>query len=177
MSEFHTVETQRLYEGRVVNLRVDSIEVDGHLIQREVIETPQAVVIAPLDALGQILLVRQYRHPPGQRLLELPAGMVERGEELLATAQRELQEETGFAAGLLERIGGFYSAPGFCTEFLHLFIARELRSEPLDGDEDEDIEVVPTPLDRVRDLILSGEIQDAKSIAGLLILFLIQQES
>ena len=102
--------------------------------------------------------------------MELPAGTLEPNEDPQTTAVRELQEEAGVYPGTVERVGGFYSAPGFCSEFLHLFIARDLRPSPMERDPDEDIDLVPTELSRVPDLILSGEIKDAKSIAGLLTL-------
>lgn len=173
MSSSRTTESRHIYQGRVVNLRVDTIDVgSGRTVQREVVEHSEAVVMVALDARGRVLLVRQHRHTIGQRLLELPAGSLDAGEDPQAAAQRELQEETGFSAGRLERLGGFYSSPGFCTEFLHLYMASELRPEPLAQDIGEEIEVVPTSLDQVPHLILSGEIHDAKSIAGLLTVLL-----
>ena len=107
--------------------------------------------------------------------MELPAGTLEPNEDPQTTAVRELQEEAGVYPGTVERVGGFYSAPGFCSEFLHLFIARDLRPSPMERDPDEDIDLVPTELSRVPDLILSGEIKDAKSIAGLLTLLLLEE--
>ena len=176
MSPFRVVVSRRVYEGRVVSLRVDTLEVEGgHIVDREVVEHAGAVVMAALDHEGRVLLVKQYRHATGETLLELPAGTLEPGEDPKATATRELQEETGFYPGQIERVGGFYSAPGFCSEFLHLFVARDLRPQPLDRDLDEEIELVPTDLGLVRDLILSGEIKDAKSVAGLLTLLLLER--
>ena len=175
MSPFKTIESRRVYEGQVVSLRVDTLEVaGGHIVDREVVEHAGAVVMAALDDQGRVLLVRQFRYAAGEALLELPVGTMEPGEEPKATAVRELQEETGFYPGKIERVGGFYSAPGFCTEFLHLFVARDLRPQPLEGDIDEEIELAPTDLGLVRELILSGEIKDAKSVAGLLTLLLIE---
>jgi ADP-ribose pyrophosphatase len=101
-------------------------------------------------------------------LLEIPAGGIDPGEEPSDSAIRELEEETGYHAQKLERLGGFYSSPGFCTEYLHLFLATELEEGRRSADEDEIIEVVPTPLKEIPNLISSGEICDAKSIAGLL---------
>ena len=127
---------------------------------------------AALDDQGRVIMVKQYRHAAGEVLLELPAGTMERGEDPVATATRELQEETGFFPGELTAAGGFFSAPGFCTEFLHFFVARKLRAQRMQGDEDEEIEVVALPLDEVRRLIRIGQIKDAKSIAGLSMLLL-----
>ena len=110
----------------------------------------------------------QYRYAAGQSLLELPAGVVEEGESPDDTAQRELQEETGFATRDLRALGGVYSSPGFCTEFLYLYIARDLVPSKLPADDDEDITVESIPMSRVDRLIRLGEIQDAKTVAGLL---------
>jgi ADP-ribose pyrophosphatase len=100
--------------------------------------------------------------------LEIPAGTLNPGEEPWACAQRELQEETGYRAGRMERIGGFYVSPGYCTEFIHLFLATNLEPSSLQADADEAIELVRSPLSVVPQLIASGEICDAKTIAGLL---------
>ena len=171
MGPFPAANTRRIYEGRVINLRIDSLDVgDGREVQREIVEHPGAVVIAALDEQGRVLMVRQYRHAAGESLLELPAGTMELNEEPAATAARELQEETGYSAGELRPAGGYFSAPGFCTEFLHLFIARKLKPQRLQGDEDEEIELEAVGLDEVSGLILSGAIKDAKTIAGLFVL-------
>jgi ADP-ribose pyrophosphatase len=142
---------------------------DGSTARRIVLEHPGAVVIVPLDAQKNVLLVRQPRYAADRKdLLELPAGTREPGEEPIFTAHRELREETGFDAEDLIQLGGFYSAPGFCSEYLHLFVARNLFPAEADPDEDEFLSLEPTPLDRIPYLIRSGEIEDAKSIAGLL---------
>ena len=116
--------SQEIYQGRVINLRVDEIEIkDGLNVRREVIEHPGAVVIVPVDRDGRVLWVRQHRYAAGRELLELPAGTLEHGETPETTARRELPEETGFAAGSWQKLGGFFSAPGFCSEYLHAFLA------------------------------------------------------
>lgn len=167
------VRTERIYEGRVLHVRVDTLDVgEGRTVKREVIEHNGAVVVAALDDRGRVLLVRQYRHAAGESLLELPAGTLERGEEPLATAIREMQEETGCYPTTIEQVGSFFSAPGFCTELLHFFVAHDLRNSPLHGDEDEQIEVVPTDLADIPGLALSGRIRDAKTLAGLYLLHL-----
>jgi ADP-ribose pyrophosphatase len=169
LTTFRVTGSRRLFEGHLVNLRVDTIDVgEGRTVEREIVEHPGSIVAVPIDDQDRVLLVRQYRHPAGQQLLELPAGGLEPGEDPEAAARRELREEIGFSPGIIEHLGGFYTAPGFLTEFLHLFIARDLTPDPLEGDWDEDIEIVPTPLGEVRSLIEAGEIIDAKSIAGLL---------
>jgi ADP-ribose pyrophosphatase len=169
MTPERTISSQRVYEGRVVNLRVDTVELpDGRTSQREIVEHRGAVVIVAVDHQGRVLLVRQFRKAVEQELLELPAGTLDPGEGAQACALRELQEETGFQAGKLESLGVFYSSPGFCTELLHLFLATELRPGHLSGDDDEDIEVIAVPLAHIPQLIASGEIKDAKSVVGLL---------
>ena len=167
----HTVISSReIYEGRVINLRVDEIEVKPGLnVRREVVSHPGAVVMLPIDAEGRILWVRQYRYAAQRPLLELPAGTLEKGESPEETARRELAEEVGFAAAHWEKLGGFYSAPGFCEEYLHAFVATELTEQQAEGDEDEDIEVVPLTLEESMARILAGEVEDAKSLATLLL--------
>jgi ADP-ribose pyrophosphatase len=115
------------------------------------------------------MLVRQFRYALAQELLEIPAGVIEPGEKPIECAFRELEEETGYTAAKMERLGGFYSSPGCFTEFLHLFLATELEPGHKAVQEDEITEVVPVPLEHVHDLINTGELQDAKSIAGLLL--------
>ncbi len=164
-----TLSQETIFSGRIIEARVDTLLMpDGSTITREVVAHPGAVAIVPIDADDNALLVRQYRHAVGERLLEIPAGVIERGESPDDTAQRELQEEIGFASLDLRALGGVYSAPGFCDEFLYLYIARDLTPSRLPGDEDEDISVERIPMSRVDRLIRLGEIQDAKSVAGLL---------
>ena len=132
-------------------------------------EHPDAVVVVPLDNEGGVYLVRQYRQAVDKHLLELPAGGVEPGEGPEACVERELREEIGMRPGRVERLVGFYSAPGFCTEYLHLFLARDLHPDRLPAEDAEVIDVVRVPLKEIPRLIASGKIEDAKSIAGLLL--------
>jgi ADP-ribose pyrophosphatase len=160
--------TREIYRGRVIALRVDEIEVSPGLnVRREIVEHPGAVVIVPVDEQGRILWVRQYRHAAGRDLLELPAGTIEEGEAPEACARRELAEETGFAAASWTALGGFYSAPGFCSEYLHAFAATDLSPEIAQGDEDEDITLEALTLDESLALLDSMQIEDAKSLAAL----------
>ncbi len=144
---------------------------DGHEAERVVVRHPGAVAIVALDEAGRWLLVRQYRHPAGRDLLELPAGTLEPGEEPARTAARELREETGFAAAEIERVGGFYTAPGFCDEYIHLFLARGLTPDPLPQDHDEYIAgpfaLAPA---EVAHAAAVGEIEDVKTLAALALL-------
>ena len=162
-----TIESRRIYDGRIIGVRVDTIRLpDGGTSQREIVEHGASVVVVPVDEQGRVILVRQYRKPPEKALLEAPAGGLEEGETPEEGALRELQEEIGFIPGSLQGMGGFWMAP--CTEYMHAFIATDLTQSTLPPDEDENIEVEPVPLGQVPELIRSGEIQDSKSIAALL---------
>ena len=169
MSEGVTVESSYIHRGRRINLRSDRIRApSGQELIREVVEHPGAVAIVALDAEGQVILVRQYRHAVGRTLLEIPAGTLEPGEDPLECARRELEEETGYAAARWERIAGFYSSPGFCDEYLTIFQATGLSATPTRPDPDEIQGLVCVPLSETPRLIASGEICDSKSIIGLL---------
>ena len=162
------LESRRLYEGRIVNLRVDTVELpDGRRATREVVEHGEVVAVVPLLSGDEVLLVRQYRLPTAQVLLEVPAGGVDAGESAEEAAQRELGEECGRRTGRLERLGGFYVSPGFCNEFVHVFLASELEPVALCPDADENLEVVRLSLAEAVRLVGAGEIRDGKSIIGL----------
>ncbi len=163
------VSTQQIYKGRVLTLRVDEIQVPVGVVKREVVEHPGAIVILPVDNEGRILWITQHRWAAQRVLLELPAGTLEQGETPEQTAKRELPEETGFAAATFHALGGFYSAPGFCQEYLHAFVATDLTPQYAKGDDDEDINVVPLTLDETYARIDAGEVEDAKSLATLML--------
>jgi len=167
--EERTLDSKRIFDGRVLSLRVDRVLLpNGRETTREVVEHTDCVAIVAIDSQDNVILVRQYRTPAGRVLVEIPAGGIEPGEQPIESAIRELEEETGHTAGKVERIGGFYSSPGYSTEFLHLFLATELEHGPRRPQEDEIIEVVPIPLRQIPSLITSGQVCDAKSISGLL---------
>jgi ADP-ribose pyrophosphatase len=121
-----------------------------------------------VDEEGRVLLARQYRHAAGQFLYELPAGRIDQGENALAAAKRELLEETGYTARKWKRILRFWASPGFVAETMSLFLARELQPGPAQPEEDEAIEIQFVPLKKVVAMVVSGAIQDAKTIAGVL---------
>ena len=169
MPEEPTVDSHRIYSGKIIGVRVDTVKLpNGGTSQREIVEHGHSIVMVPIDHLQRVLLVRQYRKSPEKSLLEAPAGGLEEGETPEEGVLRELQEEVGFTAGKLQRMAGFWMTPGFCTEYMHAYIATDLRPGALAPDEDENIEVVPTPLTRIPDMIRSGEIEDVKTIAALL---------
>jgi len=163
------ISSQRIYEGRIINLRIDSVELpDGSTGRREVVEYAGAVAVVAVNEKRETYLVRQYRHAVGKTLLEIPAGKIEPGEDIYSCARRELLEETGYTATNIKKIISFFSTPGFTTEKLHVFLAGGLRLEKQNLDCDEFIDVVTVSLERALDMIWTGEICDAKSVAGIL---------
>jgi ADP-ribose pyrophosphatase len=172
MPDERVVSTRAVYNGKIINVRVDTVRMLKHGrpvdATREIVEHAPAVVIVPVDAGGHVLMVRQYRLAARQELVECPAGGVEPGEAPDSAVQRELQEETGFAAEQVTKLGSFFLAPGWSTEEMHAYLARGLRHSRREADEDESIEVERVPLHQVTDLIKQGVIKDAKSIAALL---------
>ena len=168
MVEEKTLSSQLIYEGRAVKLRVDTVQMPGgRKTTREIVEHSDCVAIIAIDADDNVLLVSQFRKPIGKELLEIPAGGIEPGEDPVDCVCRELREETGYLPGKVERLGGFYSAPGYCTEYLHLYLATDLTSSPLQAEDTENIRLVRVPLGQIPSLVKSGSICDGKSIAGL----------
>ena len=159
--------SRRVYQGHVVSLRVDDVELpSGHRQTREVVEHRGAVAVVPLTE-DDVFLVRQFRRAAGRTLLEIPAGSMEEGEKPEACLQRELAEEIGMRAGQVTHMVSFFPSPGFLTEVVHVYVAHKLSPHRLDAEE-EDLEVVRLPLARARALV-GQEIVDAKSIIGLLL--------
>lgn len=168
--------SQQLYRGRAVNLRMDTVEKsNGKTTTREVVEHSNCVAVVVVDEQGNVLLVRQYRYPVGKFLLEIPAGGIDPNEEPIDCVRRELQEEIGYFPQKIEELGGFYSVPGYGTEYLYCYLATDLVPSRLIAEDSEGIEVVRVPISKITQLITSGEICDAKSIAALLT-FLLQRE-
>ena len=164
------VSSQRVFSGRAFSLRVDQIRLkNGNVAQWEVIEHTGGVAVVPLDADGNVVLVRQYRHAVGETLLELPAGTVKVGEDPAVCAGRELQEEIGMAAAKLELLGEFYLAPGYSAELMRVYLATGLTPATLPQDFDEEIQVERIPFDEAVRLALNGGFRDSKSVAGLLL--------
>ena len=162
--------TDEIYNGRVVKLVVHDVELpDGKHSKRELVRHPGAVAIVALDPDQNVLLVRQYRIAADQILREIPAGTLNPGEDPQVCAIRELQEETGYKPGNIERIGGIFVAPGYTTEFIHLYLATDLAESSLDQDEDEFIEMDRVSLGEAVAMIERGDIIDGKSTAALLL--------
>jgi ADP-ribose pyrophosphatase len=164
------VSRESIYNGRVLKITKDTIEMPGGKpATREVVHHPGAVAIVALNHEGKLLMVRQFRYATGRSLLEIPAGTLNPGEDPDVCAVRELQEETGYKPGHLEKLGGIFPAPGYTSEFIHLYIATDLTESRLEMDEDELIEVETYTLPEVFAKIQSAEIADAKSICGILL--------
>ncbi|MBI4284388.1 MAG: NUDIX hydrolase [Chloroflexi bacterium] len=177
MAETKTVSSETIFTGRAVKLRVDTVQTpSGRRTTREVVEHADCVAIVALDANQNVILERQFREAIGKELLEIPAGGIDPGEDPVAAVKREMQEETGFLPQRVKRIGGFYSTPGYTTEYLYLYLATDLVPSPLEAEDTESIRLVPTPLSEIPNMIASGAICDAKSIAGLLAYIYLKKE-
>lgn len=164
-----TVESKTLFEGHIVTLKLDRAQLpNGSLASREVVEHPGGVAVLPLDAEGRVIMVRQYRYPLHNTLLELPAGKLEKGEDHRVCGIRELQEEVGITADEVIYLGGLYLSPGYSNEVLHLYLARGLHQGECHPDEDEFLETERVPFDKLLDMVMRDEIHDAKTVAAVL---------
>lgn len=163
------IASKKIFEGKILNLRVDEVEVskNGRRVTREVVEHGNAVAVLAIDECGRILLVRQFRYPLNAELIEIPAGLMEPGEDPAQAAQRELREETGYSALRWTSLPAIWSTPGFSDEKLYLFLAEALEWSPLNPDEDEDIALLRYTPDEARALLDSNEAQDAKTLMAL----------
>ncbi len=177
MKKEKVLNSKVIYEGRILKLSVDTVRTaDGSQSTREIVERTDCIGVIPVDADDNILMVKQYRLATGKELLEIPAGGIDPGEDSAAAVIREMQEETGLRPQRVERLTGFYLSPGFCSEYLHLYLAADLEPDPLSAEDTAGIEVVRVPVAQIPGLIASGRIEDAKSIAGLL-MYLEQRRS
>ncbi len=164
---------RKVYEGRIFTVLVESVTLPrGHTLDVEVVRHPGSVVLLPITAAGEVVLVRQYRHAIGRWMWELPAGSLKRGEDPEKAAARECQEEIGLIPSKLERLGAFFPTPGYCDEEMFFFKATGLREPGQDDpaaqpDEDEDIETRVFAVDELHHLLQTGEIIDLKTVAGL----------
>jgi ADP-ribose pyrophosphatase len=175
--EEHVVESRLIHRGRYMEFRVDTIErADGSTGTRDVVSHPGAVAILAVDDDGRLLLVRQWRVPARQALLEIPAGTLDVHdgvtEDPAVAARRELEEETGHRAATWRRLATFWTAPGFSSELMHLFLATGIAGvggdDCLTPDEDERLELRYVTIEEAHDMVERGEISDAKTILGIL---------
>ena len=165
---FELLQRTVLHAGRVFTVAQHTLQLpNGKSQTYDLVEHEGAVTILPMDQAGNIWFVRQYRLGAGRHLLELPAGVLHAGEEPLEGAAREVREEIGMAAGNLKRLGGFYMAPGYSTEYMHVFLAGDLTPAPLPQDEDEFIERVSIPVTEALAMAQRGEIEDGKTLVAL----------
>jgi ADP-ribose pyrophosphatase len=163
-----TIHTTCEFRGRIVSVRTDEVRLDdGAVVRQEVVEHAPSITVVPMQDERTVLLIQQYRYPTGEILLETPAGNIDPGESPEEAAQRELAEEIGFRARRIEPLGAFYLAPGWATEFMHAFLARDLEPSHAEHDADERIELVPLPLDEIWERIRAGKIRDCKTIAAM----------
>lgn len=165
-----TLKSERIYEGKVINLRVDTVELpDRKYSKREIVEHDGAVGVLAVTKEGKLIFVKQYRKAVEQILLEIPAGRIETDEDPVDCAKRELKEETGYHADQLVKMIDFYTSPGFSNEVLHIFLADGVSEGTANPDEDEYIEVLYLTLQEAMDRIKAGEIKDSKTIIAILL--------
>jgi len=167
---FELIKSEILLQGRAFKIRRDTLKTpDGRETKLEIVDHGGSVVLIPIDDDGNLLFVRQYRHAAGGDLLELPAGTRDEDEPFEECAAREIREETGMEAGKLQKVGEFYLAPGYSTEFMAVFLATDLKDNPLQADDDEFLQVEKIPVKKAVEMAEHGDVPDAKSLAALLL--------
>ena len=164
-----TLSSETVFKGKIITVKVDkALLPNGAEASREVVEHPGGVCILALQEDGTVPLVRQFRYPLGDVMLELPAGKLEYGEEPRPAAIRELGEEVGLEPGEMTDLGYLYVSPGFCTERLYMYLAQDVKSVPVHPDEDEFLDIVHLPFGELVDMVMSGQITDGKTVATVL---------
>lgn len=164
-----TVSSKQIFKGRILELKVDTVRLpDGSMASRELICHQGGVAVVPVDSEGFVHLVRQYRKPYDEEVLEIPAGKRDHGEEPLDGAKRELSEETGLIADEYIDLGKFYPTPGYTDEVIYLYLARGLKEGDSHPDDDEYVEQEKIHIDTLIDMIMNNQIKDGKTIAGVL---------
>ena len=163
------IDGKKVFQGRVFSVDVDTVRLsDGEIRPREVVVHRGGVGIVPVTDDGEVLMVRQFRYPVGEELLEIPAGKIEEGEAPEECAKRELSEETGCTAGKWVDLGKMYPTPGYCGEVLHIFLATDLTYGKMHLDEGELLSVSRVPLETLYEMIRDNRLPDAKSVFGIL---------
>lgn len=171
--EEKSIHTEKIFEGNIINLQVDDVRLpNGETSKREIVKHPGAVAVIPITKDNKIVLVKQYRKPLEKTLVEIPAGKLDDKEQPLAAALRELEEETGYTAKELSFITSFYTSPGFADELVHLYITDSLEKldTPVNGDDDEFIEIIELTLDEAKQYAEEEKIHDAKTNYAILYL-------
>lgn len=160
-----TLSSEIIYEGKIVKLEKQKVELpNGRVSSREIVRHGEAVAILPIDQNGNLLLVEQYRKPIDKVILEIPAGLVEPGEEPAEAAARELEEECGVVAGKLEFVVKYYTTPGFSDEMIYFFRATDLKPSQQNMDTDEFLNVVSMPVEEFKRRVLAKELIDGKTV-------------
>ena len=167
---FKLIQSKTSFQGKVFDVRHDRVRLpNGQFTTLDIIAHPPAVVLLPVDNTNLIWFVRQYRHAAERLILELPAGVIEPDETPEDCALREIREEIGMSANQIQKIGEFFLAPGYSSEYLYIFLATGLEPDPLPGDDDEFISVEKISIDMALTMAEEGRINDAKSLATLLL--------
>ena len=169
MINYRLTKSEVLFRGKVIDLKVDEIEYEsGNKGTREVAIHPGGAVIIPIKNDGKIIMVRQFRYPLQKTILELPAGKLDENEDPFVCAFRELEEETGFKSNNIVKLGSIYTSPGFCTETLYIFAAKDLKAGNHNREEGEyGMEVIYYSLNEIDAMIKSGDLKDSKSISAI----------
>lgn len=168
--EEKTIDSEVIYDGKIIRVQIDQVELpDGNVSTREIVKHPGAVAIIALNSENKIIMVEQYRKPMDRSMLEIPAGKLEPGEDPEITAARELEEETGYQARSLNHLISFYTSPGFADEIIHLYIGTDIQKveSPLQGDEDEFVELHEITLEEALQAIADERIFDAKTVYAI----------
>jgi len=167
------MQSKNIYTGKIITLNIDTVTLpNGVTIDLEMVRHPGAAAIVPLKDDGTVVLIRQFRHAAGGFIYEVPAGKLHSGEDPMACAARELEEEIGYRAGTLELLSSIFTAPGFTDEVIHIYKATDMTTGQQQLDRDEVLEVIEMPLQEAIDKIRTGMIRDAKTMVGLLSVFI-----
>jgi len=164
-----TIHREEIFEGKIIKLRRDTVLLpNGNVATREVVEHPGGVAVVAINDQNEVYIVRQFRYPFGEVIKEIPAGKLDAGEDPFDCCTRELEEETGLSAKKYDYLGKFMVSPGFCHEWIHIYLARELSAGKAHLDPDEFLEVEKIPMDTLMDMIMKNELQDGKTVIGIL---------
>ena len=165
---FKVLDSKLVYQGRAFNVRRDQVTMpNGVSAWWDIVEHVDSIMVIPVDGEGRIWFVRQYRHPAAQEVLEMPAGVLEHGESPEACASREIREEIGMTAGKLQKIGEFFLAAGYSSEYMHVYLATDLRPDPLEADADEFLSIEKISIAEAYRMAENNQVRDAKTLAGL----------
>jgi ADP-ribose pyrophosphatase len=167
--EEKTVSSEKIFEGKIIKLFFDKVMLPNNkMATREKVWHPGAVAVVPLTSENEVILIKQYRYPIEEVLIEIPAGKLDKDESPIKCAERELQEEVGAVGGNLIHLSSFHTTPGFSNEFLHLYLAVNFEKKDNNPDEDEFLQILSVPIKECTDWVFEGKIKDAKSIIGIL---------